>query len=60
MVLIYIKQHASKEDQFMKKLSNTEAALKKSVTYNKKACISLCHAKIGFLSCKNGYFMISL
>ena len=40
MMLKYIKQHVRNiEAQFMEKLSNTEAELKKSVVY-KKACIS--------------------
>ena len=39
MMLICIKQQLSNiEAQFMKKLSNTEAGLKKSVAY-KKVCI---------------------
>ena len=37
MMVICIKQHqATFEAQFMKRLSNTEAELKKSVAYNKK------------------------
>ena len=31
--------YATFEAQFMRKLSNTEAELKKSVAYKKKACI---------------------
>ena len=37
MVLICIKKHLSKfEAQFIKKLSNTEAEVKKNVAYKKK------------------------
>ena len=40
MMVICIKQHLSKfEAQFLKKISNTEVELKKSVAYE-KACIS--------------------
>ena len=37
MMVICMKQHLRTfEDQFMEKLSNTEAELKKSVAYKKK------------------------
>ena len=39
-MVIYIKQHLF-ESQFMKKLSNTEGELKKSVAYKKKRVIEV-------------------
>ena len=43
MMLIYIKQHQSNifQVQFKKKLSKTEAELKKSVAYKKNVCLCL-------------------
>ena len=43
MMLIYIKQHQSNifQVQFKKKLSNTEAELKKSVAYKKSVYLCL-------------------
>ena len=38
IIVLRIEQHLSHISQFIKKLSNTEAELKKSVAYQKKAC----------------------
>ena len=54
MMLVCIKQHqATFQAQFMKKLSNTEAELKKSDAY-KKACVFSSH-KCYFLTILSTY-----
>ena len=59
MILISIKQHlATFETQVRKKLSNTEAELKKRAAYKKKPIF--CHEKFKALSGRLRYIICAL